>query len=525
MQGTSGARRRTRSTLGLMLVALSTIAFIAWPAAAEENTDLSKTVEALQIQIQNLQKQLDALKAAEAKRDAAVAAAQSSAQASAQAAAQAKKTATFERGTLTTNHVKLTVGGFIEAASIWRSRNQTADVGSSYNTGIPFPNSPNYNLSEFRESARQSRLSLLAQGSVNDNIDLAAYFESDFLGVGTASNSLESNSYTPRLRVAYATVDLKDSGWHFLGGQAWSLLTQNKIGIEPRQENIPPTIDAQYVVGFNWTRNPGLRVVKDFPEHKLAAGLSVESPQANVVIGPNKPLVTTTTTNPGGSLLNSLATYSTDFSPDVIGKLTWDPGWGHYEVYGIGRFFRDRADGHNNTTMGGGGGASALLPLVPGKLELTASFLYGTGIGRYGSAQLPDYTIDAFGNPSTITAFQGLVGLIGHPTKSWDLYAYAGTEQAERTATFLGSQGFGYGSPLYNNSGCLIEGSTLCAQNTSGIWQATLGTWYNLYKGDFGMLRLGAQYSYTHRDIFSGIGGAPSTDDNMVFASFRYYPF
>jgi hypothetical protein len=521
MQGTFSARRRTRSTLGLMLTALSTIMLAAWPAAAQQNADISKTVQTLQNQIQSLQKQLDALKAAEAKRDAAVAAAQSSA---AQAAAQAKKT-TAERGTLVTNHVKLTVGGFIEAASIFRTRNETADVGSSFNTGIPFPNSPNYNLTEFRESARQSRLSLLAEAPVNDNIDLAAYFESDFLGVGTASNSNESNSYTPRLRQAYATVDLKDSGWHFLGGQSWSLLTQNKIGIQPRQENIPPTIDAQYVVGFNWTRNPGLRVVKDFPEQKLEAGLSVESPQALVFLGPNKPLVTTTTTNPGGSLLNSLATYSTDPSPDIIGKLAWDPGWGHYEVFGIGRFFRDRADGHNNTLFGGGGGASALVPLVPGKLELTGSFLYGTGIGRYGSVQLPDYTIDAFGNPSTITAVTGLIGLLGHPTKALDLYAYLGTEQAERTATFLGRNGFGYGSPLYDNSGCLIEGSTLCAQNTSGVWQATLGTWYNLYKGDFGIVRLGAQYSYTHRDIFSGIGGAPSTDDQMVFASFRYYPF
>jgi len=49
---------------------------------------------------------------------------------------------------------------FIEAASIFRTRNETADIASDFNTGIPMPNNPNYHLSEFRESAHQSRLAL-----------------------------------------------------------------------------------------------------------------------------------------------------------------------------------------------------------------------------------------------------------------------------------------------------------------------------------------------------------------------------
>src|SRR5690349_3441496 len=35
---------------------------------------------------------------------------------------------------------------FIEAASIFRTRNQTADIASDFNTGIPMPNNPNYHL-------------------------------------------------------------------------------------------------------------------------------------------------------------------------------------------------------------------------------------------------------------------------------------------------------------------------------------------------------------------------------------------
>lgn len=41
---------------------------------------------------------------------------------------------------------------------------------------------------------------------------------------------------------------------------------------------MPLTIDAQYVAGFNWTRNPQLRVVEDFSK-AFSLGLSLESPQ------------------------------------------------------------------------------------------------------------------------------------------------------------------------------------------------------------------------------------------------------
>src|ERR1700730_14109611 len=52
--------------------------------------------------------------------------------------------------------VNIKIGGFIEAASIWRQRNEVADLGSDLNTGIPLPNSPLYHENEFRGSARQS---------------------------------------------------------------------------------------------------------------------------------------------------------------------------------------------------------------------------------------------------------------------------------------------------------------------------------------------------------------------------------
>jgi hypothetical protein len=149
---------------------------------------------------------------------------------------------------------------FIEAASIFRTRNETADIASDFNTGIPMPNNPNYHLSEFRESAHQSRLSIVARGSVDEFTKLGANFETDFQSAGVSANSVESNSYGLRLRLAYATIDKQDWGTSFLGGQSWSFLTMFKQDMTPGQELIPLTIDAQYVPGFTWLRNPEARI-------------------------------------------------------------------------------------------------------------------------------------------------------------------------------------------------------------------------------------------------------------------------
>jgi hypothetical protein len=147
----------------------------------------------------------------------------------------------------------------------------------------------------------------------------------------------------------------------------------------------------------------------------------------------------------------------------MVAKIAFEPGWGHYELYGIGRLFRSRAAFANRTIWGGGGGAGAIVPLIPKQLDLQVSFLYGAGIGRYGTSQLPDVAIKPAGILTPVPELQALVGLIGHPTDTLDLYVYGGLEEAGRTSfTVDGTLPFGYGNPLYDNSGCLHEGSTVC---------------------------------------------------------------
>ena len=168
-----------------------------------------------------------------------------------------------------------------------------------------------------------------------------------------------------------------------------------------------------------------------------------------------------------------------------------------------------------------------LLPLIPVYLNFEARVLAGRGIGRYGSAQLPDGTTGSDGAPDPLRAMMGMAGFTGHPIKSVDLYAYGGTEQIARGYYDSDKKGYGYGNPLYPTSSCDVElgSSSGCVANTSGMIQGTVGGWWRFEKGPFGTMQVGPQYSYTHRSIFAGSGPTPKTDENILLLSFRYYPF
>jgi len=437
--------------------------------------------------------------------------------------------------------VNVTLGGFVAMETLYRSRSESADIGSSYN-GVPFANQPTAHMSEVRGSARQSRLSLLATGDVDSDTHLALYDEMDFLGAAQTANSNESNSYNLRIRHIYGTIDWDALGLELLAGQNWSLATLNGKGITPRNEVIPATIDAQYVVGFNWARQPQIRLVKNW-NREFWLAVSVENPQTT--FAPNAGTatgITATTTHAGGSLLANVNNFSLNHVPDFVGKLAWEPVIGgsqplHVEALGIYRSFYDRvslasgnvlgltAGNYNVNSDGGGIGGSIAWTVIPRTLDLQATALTGSGIGRYGSAQLPDVTLRPDGSlaPVQETTFMG--GATWHATALLDLYAYGGQEQQQRKYYDIGTQHLGLGNPSLNLAGCLVEGGA-CSPNLQTVNQVTAGFWWRMYQGKFGNFRFGAQYSYTHLAAFSGAGGTrPTTDDNMIFTSFRYYPF
>ncbi len=434
--------------------------------------------------------------------------------------------------------VTITPGGFVAAEGVWRQRNITADIGSSYNA-IPFSGTTNGHLSEMRLTGRQSRLAVGLDAKVN-SAKVNGFWESDFLGVGTASNSNESNSYVLRLRQFYGAASLAN-GWTLTAGQMWSLATSNKKGLANRSEAVPVTIEAQYVPGFNWARQFGFRAVKNV-NSVASFGVAVEESQTT--FGARNAPATFVLGQPGGSLLNATTNYSTDAAPDIIAKFAIDTKrMGHWELKAIGREMRDRIVDPTNATGGSrnvtksafGVGFGAYVPVMRGSrdvLDIGLNGLVGHGIGRYGSAQLPDATVDAEGSLKPIKAGHALLSLESHPTAKLDVYGYAGVEYADRTA-FINStgKGVGYGSPLNNNVGCDTEAaptnqttpnSGTCNADTRAISQAALGFWYRFYKGASGTVQWGLQYTYTSRDTWSGLAVQPKATDNMVFASFRY---
>jgi hypothetical protein len=353
-----------------------------------------------------------------------------------------------------------------------------------------------------------------------------------------------------RLRQAFGEYENNAWGLHVTAGQAWSLVTTDKVGMNPLSENIPMVIDSSYLPGFNFTRAPEIRITKDFDDKKLWVGISAENPQAETNGA------CTSTSNPSNSPslgANACANYnssyqvsnstpytsdyagslSTDVAPDVVAKVSYDPGFGHYEIFGLTRFFHDTTGTsyHNNYTMGAGGGAAAVLPVVPKYVDVQANMMAGQGIGRYGAAQLPDFAISPDGSIKPIREYTAMFGVVGHPVTALDTYLYAGMEQEFREQAYgnLTTDSFGYGNANINNTGCNIGNSvtgTGCFAQTSSVWQVTPGFWYRAYDGNYGKAQVGVQDAWTRRNTFTTNNGInPHSIDNTVMVSFRYYPF
>lgn len=451
------------------------------------------------------------------------------------------------------NGITITPGGFFAGEGVWRARSEQADIGSTY-TNVPLGNSPLYYLNELRLSARQSRLSTLVEGSINPDTQISGYVEADFLGNGSA-NENESNSFDLRIRSFYADVDWNNTGWHFLAGQNWSLITLNSTGISPRNELIPPTIDAQYVVGFAWKRQAQFRLTKNFGSH-LWLALSAENSQyteggsvCGTVGGANGGSATGTggfnfvvaeyCFAPGFGTLPSITNFSFNRVPDLIGKVAFESDINghqlHLEGLGLYRNFYNRVwtltNHHNENSTGWGAGGGFFFSILPQLLDIQGNVLAGQGIGSYLTGQLPDTSLNINGGVSGIPEVAFMGGTTVHANPRFDVYVFGGKERQKSRYFIYGTNYFGFGLPNANNTGCYIENGT-CQGNTRELWLITAGFWDKLYQGNYGELRAGMQYSFVKRELFSGYGGTDplhelgaSTNDHMILFSVRYFPF
>jgi len=432
-------------------------------------------------------------------------------------------------------------GSFLAAETVWRQGAVGGDINTPF-TAIPLDFADAHNLSEFYGSGRQSRLALKAVGKT-DRVTFTGYYELDWLSAGVTSNNNQSNSYTMRQRQLWADAKLSN-GWDFSGGQGWSLATETTAGLTRGTEILPQTIDAQYTAGFVWGRQYSFRVSKDFGR-KFFAGISVENAEALFPSGSGLPTnLLIGSPGTGGGLYNLNANYSFNATPDFVAKIAAEPGWGHWELFGIGRSFRDRiypatGSAYNDTKWGGGIGGGFRAPFAKKKLSIGLKGLYGEGVGRYGSSTIADITLRPDATIRPLHGFSALSTFEVNPNPRLSIYANYGGDYVGRDYVTVGASEVGYGTYTTNMSGCRVEpkagGSTTpnspanCGGNNKDVQEFTAGYWYNMYNGPKGRLRYGLQYAWFERDLWSGQGGTTNPGggakgtDNMFFTSLRYY--
>jgi len=490
--------------------------------------------------------------------------------------------------------ITLTPGGFTAAETVYRNRGLNADINTPLNNmSNLFAGSDASKISEFNLSGRQSRISMRMDGKLAA-VTIGGYYEGDFLGAGVTSNNNESNSYVFRQRQFWGSAAL-DSGWFISGGQMWSLVTEQKNGLTNRtasggeNANTPMTIDAQYSVGFSWARQYGFRVAKSLMDKKLSLGMSVEGAATRFTAHNSFNNYILQAPGNSGGLYNVISSvsaaaapgaqnYTLNATPDFVFKAAIDPGWGHYELFGLVRTFRARVypclpavvpagmpcavdstitvsatttqHAFEDTRAGGAIGANLRAPFFNKKVDVGFHVLYGDGVGRYGTGSLADATVRPNGTLAPIRGGQGLGTIEWHVTPKLDVYMNGGGEYVARTifqtvaqTAAVAGVNVGYGSPFLNNSGCanpieaaptgnLPTSAGSCTGDPRALLEGTFGFWHKIWKGDRGTLQWGLQYSYVQLKAWSGTNGSaiigspqfhPDANDNMFFTSFRYY--
>jgi hypothetical protein len=464
--------------------------------------------------------------------------------------------------------VTITPVAFFAFENVYRQRSVNSDINTPFNS-IPMPSANQGHVSELNFSGRQSRLGALFQGDAG-SFKLSGYFEGDFLSAGLTSNGNQSNSYTMRQRQFWGQVATK-SGFTLTGGQMWSLVTETGKGTDNRTEKLPNSIDAQYTVGFSWTRQPSVRIQQRWGDYKtgaFTAAMSLENAQITSFTATSATSGAVPTNfffagaGTGGGLYNSTATYANNVAPDLVIKGVYDLPKAHFELGGIARFLRDYyypilTDVANVYTYSPNyisntkkaGGVFASIRVSPSKFaDIAVQAMAGDGVGRYGSSQLADATLHTDGTLEPVRNYHGLLSIETHPTPKLDVYSYYGGEYAQRTV-YTTSTGalMGYGAPNLNDAGCYYlpanPGSSTggspsspgtCASPTRYIQEGLLGFTYRFTNSPkFGRLQYAVNYQYMQRNLWSGSVSSstispppptgPRAEDGMVFTSLRYY--
>jgi hypothetical protein len=430
---------------------------------------------------------------------------------------------------------KFTPGGFADLTGFTRTTNVGSGIATSFGA-VPFNNTTAGRLSEFHFSAQYSRLTLKVDAPVTDSTLLTGYVETDFLGFQPANANITTNSDPLRLRVYWANV--KHDKWEVLGGQAWSLLTPNRVGLSPYTSDVFYTYneDPDFQVGLVWARQAQFRVVYH-PTHKWAVGVSAENPQQFAPASVVFPSTTFLTQFDNGSSATNVASASTNTAvpnlhPDIIVKVAYDSELMrrpfHVEVAGLIRSFRVLntlvTPNRTNTITGGGGSINLNLQLIK-NLTLIANSFYSDGGGRYIFGLGPDAIVKPDGTLSAVHSGSGIGGLEWQASHRYLFAAYYGGAYFQRNFGALATPGSTCnGLAGFSCVGFGFPGSANTTNRT--VQEATFDAIPTLWSNEsYGKFQVVLQYSYLVRNPWSTLTTPPTPKNahtSIIYSGIRY---
>jgi hypothetical protein len=423
--------------------------------------------------------------------------------------------------------VVLTPGGFVDLENIFRTTNTQNNIATNF-TAIPFSNTAQGHLTEFRTTAQYSRFNITVKDKFGAN-DITGYCEADFSG-NDATNAFQTvNGHTFRLRLCF--MDLKRGKWEILGGQTWSWLTPNRTGFGPMPSDLALTYneDQNIGVGLSYTRAAELRVAYHLNDH-WAFGVGIEDPDQ--FIGGFVALPQAYSATLGLQFDNGAQLGTPNLFPDILPKIAYDTevGGRHLHLEAVGLVTGARASVvpiggksfSSHSAVGGGGSIAGNFELFRNFYVLANAF-WSDGGGRYLVADGPQLVLrpNAAGTdiaPSMVHAGAGSAGLEWIASHKTTLAAYYGQDYFGRnffvdtTNTTTPGTIIGYGGPGSPNT------------NNRAIQEATFDWIQVFWKSPrYGTLQYYTQYSYLSRaPWFVGTDAPKNAHLSMVYAGIRF---
>ncbi len=291
---------------------------------------------------------------------------------------------------------EFTPGGFVDFQNIFRTVNTGNVIGTNFGA-IPFSNSAAGHLTEYRASGQYSRWNMKIGGKYGANL-ITGYIEGDFNGNDAANVFATTNPHTLRLRLFFA--DFRRGSWEITAGQAWSLITPNRVGTSPMPSDLATTYstDANIHVGVPYSRDGQFRVTYH-PNDSFSWAIATDNPQQYT----NGEVTTPTTFGVLATQLDgSVTTGVPNLIPDIMTKMAYDTKMGgrafHLEAGGVVTSVKVTAldTGATTFTSHSGFGTAGIGGF---NFELAKNFrvmaygISGTGIGRYFNGLGPQYVV------------------------------------------------------------------------------------------------------------------------------------